>query len=202
MPPWHARLHLGSPSSKPSATAKSVDSKNPPQDQLFNNTPLPHPPLHGVPVVPLQSTSPGSAPRLHHSRSRSHPFPSLSSVKKQWDGAFGADGYDGYLDEAEIENGLLPGLSHKEKVSSHSHPCGLPNSDRNFLTGNCSTCNSSVRWPKGLWVFRCTVCLMVNDLKPTAKPTGTFPYGDIRDSAVDTTTSATSSTSCKSKRFP
>jgi E3 ubiquitin-protein ligase HECTD2 len=28
------------------------------------------------------------------------------------------------------------------------------------------TCDSTVRWPKELKVFRCTVCLMINDLKP------------------------------------
>ena len=32
--------------------------------------------------------------------------------------------------------------------------------------GKCATCDSSVRWPQHLEVYRCTVCLMINDLKP------------------------------------
>jgi hypothetical protein len=36
----------------------------------------------------------------------------------------------------------------------------------NLLTGRCMTCASMVRWPKDLSVFRCTVCLTINDLAP------------------------------------
>lgn len=40
-----------------------------------------------------------------------------------------------------------------------------------LMTGNCATCGSLVRWPRHLHVFRCTVCLMVNQLKlAAAKP--------------------------------
>lgn len=28
------------------------------------------------------------------------------------------------------------------------------------------TCDSTVRWPRDLKVFRCTICLTVNDLEP------------------------------------
>ena len=38
--------------------------------------------------------------------------------------------------------------------------------EKDLVTGKCLTCDSLVRWPRQLDVFRCTVCLMVNDLKP------------------------------------
>lgn len=38
--------------------------------------------------------------------------------------------------------------------------------DTDLTTGHCMTCDSMVRWPKDLKAFRCTICLMINDLKP------------------------------------
>lgn len=38
--------------------------------------------------------------------------------------------------------------------------------EKDLTTGKCMTCDSMVRWPKNLSVFRCTVCLTINDLKP------------------------------------
>ncbi|KAK8134587.1 hypothetical protein PG984_006599 [Apiospora sp. TS-2023a] len=35
-----------------------------------------------------------------------------------------------------------------------------------FRNGNCMTCGGLVRWPKELDIFRCTICLTINDLKP------------------------------------
>jgi len=40
--------------------------------------------------------------------------------------------------------------------------------DTDLTTGHCMTCDSMVRWPKDLKAFRCTICLMINDLKPVA----------------------------------
>ena len=34
------------------------------------------------------------------------------------------------------------------------------------MTGKCVTCDSTVRWPQDLKVFRCTTCLTINDLEP------------------------------------
>lgn len=38
--------------------------------------------------------------------------------------------------------------------------------DRDLTTGKCMTCDSMVRWPKELAVFRCSVCVTINDLTP------------------------------------
>jgi E3 ubiquitin-protein ligase HECTD2 len=45
---------------------------------------------------------------------------------------------------------------------------GNPEGDEDLIVGNCATCDSTLRWPRHLDVYRCTVCLMINDLKPTA----------------------------------
>lgn len=37
--------------------------------------------------------------------------------------------------------------------------------DGNSSTGRCATCGGKVTYPKGVMEYRCTVCLMVNDLK-------------------------------------
>lgn len=57
------------------------------------------------------------------------------------------------------------GLASKDQMSSNGNY--LQNAEISFVTGKCSTCDSRVRWPRHLDVFRCTVCLMVNDLKPS-----------------------------------
>lgn len=51
-------------------------------------------------------------------------------------------------------------------------------------TGKCSTCDSTMKWPKHLDSFRCQVCLMVNDLKPSSKPLGEAPVGEIPSSTA------------------
>lgn len=47
-------------------------------------------------------------------------------------------------------------------------------------TGRCFCCDSSVRWPTALLVFRCTTCTTINDLRPIEKPSSAAgPKGDI-----------------------
>ena len=55
------------------------------------------------------------------------------------------------------------GLASKDHMAANGIP--LQNGEKHFVTGRCITCDSRVRWPRHLDVFRCTVCLMVNDLK-------------------------------------
>lgn len=42
-------------------------------------------------------------------------------------------------------------------------PRGLIGDD--LATGKCATCNATVRWPRNMNSYRCTECLMVNDLE-------------------------------------
>lgn len=103
-----------------------------------------------------------SRPR-QHGRSLSHPFPSLFANKKKKPAYVPSDDSDSdsTVDLAEMTNGKSrpqqPHLTQKDGPSSGS---------RDFATGHCMTCGSLVRWPRELHVFRCTICLTINDLQP------------------------------------
>ncbi|KAL0940971.1 HECT-domain-containing protein [Colletotrichum truncatum] len=90
--------------------------------------------------------------RPTHSRSMSHPFPALFSTKKKRpDTTYESDSDDN-----------VPVMT---KPQGNTHKRGGANSgSRDFATGNCMTCGSLVRWPRELKVFKCTVCLTINDI--------------------------------------
>ena len=157
MPSWPARLHLGSPAQGPGA--KSRASKSPPycEDHIYHDQPL-----HGVPVIALTGTSSPSRPS--HGRSCSHPFPSIFGSGKKAEKIPEIDCNDDALETATESPFVSTGLASKDHMAANGTP--LQNEEKDLVTGKCITCDSLVRWPRYLDVFRCTVCLMVNDLKP------------------------------------
>ncbi|KAI6089032.1 hypothetical protein F4821DRAFT_276585 [Hypoxylon rubiginosum] len=96
-----------------------------------------------------------------HSRSMSHPFPSLFSGKKKKntrpDNQSGSEDFAGDSD---------PKPRAQPNMLQNAAPRRIPRGPVDFATGNCMTCASLVRWPKELHVFRCTICLTINDLRP------------------------------------
>jgi E3 ubiquitin-protein ligase HECTD2 len=131
--------------------------------QFLETDPLQH--TYGVPtlympdqrLVEIHSRN-GRRPS-RHCRSMSHPFPSIFHGKKKDDVGNMAMEYDaGNMDtfSALTSHGLLkPRASEAAKVQG-----------RDLTTGKCMTCDSMVRWPKELAVFRCSVCVTINDLTP------------------------------------
>lgn len=134
-------------------------------------------PLPPPPPIPSQSyeiptlrrkplpASPGSSAPLKHSRSLSHPFPSIfgkkRSVKKNTFDEDDSDQHQYTNSQSPTKNG---GVSSN---SSSKNPLRAPTkADREPVTGQCMTCDSTVRWPQGLKVYRCTTCLTINDLEP------------------------------------
>ncbi|RYO81986.1 hypothetical protein DL764_009684 [Monosporascus ibericus] len=111
-----------------------------------------------VVVVPV------SKPRrpAPHSRSMSHPFPNIfSSKKKKAPGQVDHSRHD--------DSGSGDDYSPQPQPNPRTQPMttrNVPRGPTDFATGNCMTCSSLVRWPKELLVFRCTICLTINDLKP------------------------------------
>ncbi|KAK1986681.1 HECT-domain-containing protein [Colletotrichum cereale] len=91
--------------------------------------------------------------RPTHSRSMSHPFPSLFSSKKKRLGAAHDTDSD---DDAPVMTKPPGNSTHKRG--------GTNGGSRDFATGNCMTCGSLVRWPRELKVFKCTVCVTINDI--------------------------------------
>ena len=160
MPSWPPRLYPApDPRSKPRARAFKGPQYR--EDQMGENMYLDQP-FHGVPVMTLTSSSSPSRPS--HGRSYSHPFPSIfgsgKKAEKMSENAVNEDALN-KLNKIPL---LSIGLASKDQISSNG-TC-LQKGEKNFVTGKCSTCDSRVRWPRHLDVFRCTVCLMVNDLKP------------------------------------
>lgn len=90
-----------------------------------------------------------------HSRSKSHPFPSLFASKKKKE--------TGYADDSTDDNSPARNQSSSRPTMT---PRTFPRGPTDFTNGYCMTCGSLVRWPKELDVFRCTICLTINDLKP------------------------------------
>jgi E3 ubiquitin-protein ligase HECTD2 len=108
---------------------------------------LPVRPDHRLPSNNPHQTRPNS----HHGRSVSHPFPSfLHTIRKRQEGKV-TSAKNSAVDNSPVSN--VPASKVARVV------------DGNLTIGKCMTCDSMVRWPKELIVFRCTVCMTINDLK-------------------------------------
>lgn len=165
MPPWSNRLLSGSsrnelgPNTANSSATSPVRSTRPTETEILENA-------YGIPSLPppphasygaSNTSKPTRTPS--HGRSMSHPFPSLFSGKKRRTAdTAGALGFESTDEDTALPNVARDNsqiLTSKQKVS-----------DKDLTTGKCMTCDSMVRWPKELKVFRCTVCLTINDLVP------------------------------------
>ena len=165
MAPWPQRLNANSSTSNGPTTSAQP---NP-------NKPLPPSPPRAadyeIPRLrrkPLQRTS--DATSLNHSRSFSHPFPSLfgGGRKPEKKDHLRADAniYDTTDDDGSINgDSARPNLSGKSPSRNTSQK-----GNKEPVTGKCMTCDSTVRWPQGLKVYRCTICQTINDLEPYVEP--------------------------------
>ena len=182
MPSWPSRLLPGSftPSSPPSAPDRARSDSSPNKKahpKLDPDSPIF---LHAVPVLQKQqqqqqqpsrsaavpSTSSPTRQASRHGRSTSHPFISLfgssKKVNKGAEGILNAAGLQMVEDRVVAAgNGIL--IDDPMMASCRGSP---QYTEKDLVTGKCMTCDSNVRWPRHLDVFRCTVCLMINDLKP------------------------------------
>ncbi|CAH0059561.1 unnamed protein product [Clonostachys solani] len=91
-----------------------------------------------------------------HSRSMSNPFPSLFKKKK----AGSATEPTTHQDNKDHAVSMAP------RQDGDTQKRGTPMNGREFATGTCMTCGATVRWPKELNVFKCTICVTINDLSP------------------------------------
>ena len=165
MPSWPPRLYLGppTPGSGPNPGARGLNCA-PYHEDLTRVDTYHNPPLHGVPVIALTSSSGPSRP--NHGRSHSHPFPSIFGTENKEENLYDPDRNDIAL-ETLAEAPFLPsGLATKDYMITSG--TSVQDGEKDLVIGKCITCNSLVRWPRRLNVFRCTVCLTVNDLKPGA----------------------------------
>lgn len=142
------------------------------------NRPLPPPPASASAEsyeIPSLRRRPGpnspepDTPKHHHNRSFSHPFPSLFGSKR-------SDKKQPPRGDVEAAPAVARDARHDE---GNTKPQGTESpsqrGDRQPVTGKCMTCDSTVRWPHGLKVFRCTTCLTINDLESNPERRGEAP---------------------------
>lgn len=182
MPYWPARLHLGSSAPGPSPRSRAPKSPSYREDQVEDHT-YHDQLLHGVPIIALNDTS--SPFRPSHGRSYSHPFPSIFGSGKKAEKISETGCINDTLEMPTESQYLSTGLAPKDHMAANGNP--LQNGEKDLVTGKCSTCDSLVRWPRHLDVFRCTVCLMVNGLKPGADLS---TEGRVAEGAFTTTPSS------------
>lgn len=160
MPSWPPQLHP-KPRARALKSPPIYDYEGRTEDNTYHDQPL-----HGVPVV--ASTGASSSSRPGHGRSHSHPLPSMfgtgNRAEKITELVF-SDDIPETLNESPSTSTKLASKDHKA-ANKAANGTLLQSGENHLVTGKCVTCDSRVRWPRHLNVFRCTVCLMVNDMKP------------------------------------
>ena len=181
MPPWPSRIQPSgnhAPEVPPKDTPPSLRPGEIRTPALYEPPQLHSQPEGGSPssTVSLSNRPP------RHGRSISHPFPSFFGGSRK---------IDKRLDEP-LHEAIFDGSNYEVEPSSATHVSRSPSykntskhTDGDFVTGNCATCDSTVRWPRRLDVYRCTVCLMVNDLKTWVKKDTALSTGSQYSSIGD-----------------
>ena len=168
MPSWSSRLLSTGSASNNSASHRATS-------QAHDGTPIPissaivpsETPLRSVTFLPSQSSSTTTSPTSlspRHGRSISHPFPTLfgGGKRKNSKPDIQINGGDTDTGDDDVDNGMpLP--------QTPSQTAAAQDMDQLLVTGRCATCDALVRWPRHLEVYRCTVCLMINDLKSAVR---------------------------------
>lgn len=163
MPSWPTRLFSGSSTSNQASNHGTRSNESASQEDRLRGATRPQTPLRSLPFPTFNNSHGTSIPRRvsQHGRSVSHPFPSVfGSGKKQ----NSREDDDGIVVDAKTLHFGSPG-SQVPDQPGFSRLSSANNNELELTSGKCATCDSHVRWPRHLDVFRCTVCLMVNDQK-------------------------------------
>ncbi|MCJ1280750.1 putative E3 ubiquitin-protein ligase [Xylographa opegraphella] len=168
MPSWSSRLLSTGSTSNNSAAHRGTT-------QVHEGTPKPttsetsssETPLRNVTFLPPESSPTRTSPTSlssHHGRSISHPFPALfgGGKRKNSKADIHTNGEDLDTGDEDVDYGYqLPPTPSQTAIAKDM--------DQLLVTGRCATCDALVRWPRHLEVYRCTVCLMINDLKSAVR---------------------------------
>ncbi|RMD44638.1 hypothetical protein DV735_g589, partial [Chaetothyriales sp. CBS 134920] len=153
-----------------------ADNSNSPQRRANDVSGLPPLPssvaeAYDIPTLRRKARpapKPDASSPSQHNRSLSHPFPSFFSSKKP-----DKKQAQRHVPRTEdVHSDLAQALPAGVKVPSTpttnmtTGKAALARADKQPVTGKCMTCDSTVRWPQGLKVYRCTTCLTINDLEP------------------------------------
>lgn len=156
MPSWAGRNPPIPPSSSPGFAALSSNGVSVPA--LDNALRRPSQINDASTMAPLNGIMPIDLHRRGHHRSLSHPFTSpFTAIGGKREKAR-HNTWDSDSDSDEVTYPVQPVSTSPRKESK----VGVGN---DLAEGKCQTCNSTVRWPRHLKVFRCTSCQMVTDLE-------------------------------------
>ncbi len=102
-------------------------------------------------------------------RSLSNPFPALLSGLKKKDKIFEfaigtRSSSDLSGDDLYLTWSSKTPRAEGDKVAN-SDPSQTDDM-KDFISGSCMTCGSTMRWPKDVDVFKCSICVTINDLMP------------------------------------
>ena len=162
MSPWPRRPQ-SPPLSIPTASNPAPKPDN--AKRLVPNTPAPNVNLE-IPTLYSRRAAALEAPPVKHGRSFSHPFPSLFGGGSKRAEKRGPGRSRGIVESTDDDDSVRE-LRSSQSSNVPSRNASLSTKSET-VTGRCMTCDSTVRWPRELKVFRCTVCLTVNDLEPNS----------------------------------
>lgn len=190
MPSWPGRF-ISQSSSHPRPTTPTTpttiqhDDQRPDEPRPHARPQLPHrsvanslsaPSIHALVAdhrraAELTVSHTPSPPRSRsgHARSISNPFPALFGAVKRSDRATASAG-DAPGFESSDEDDHIGRRGRADRDGRLHSPTGgaraRDGGEGPMTTGRCMTCDSSMRWPRDLTVFRCTICMTTNDLEP------------------------------------
>ena len=162
MPSWPSRLLSGNSTSPASSRIDGVA----PNAGITTVTTAGNTPLVTA-DSPSRSNPNSLSPRpSQHGRSVSHPFPSILGGSKRIERkAVSQIPPPADLDIEELDDEMLSFKPGPSLLQMPNQKAPMP-ADKDLVAGRCATCDTIVRWPRHLDVYRCTICHMINDLKP------------------------------------
>lgn len=174
MPQWPARVPShASNSTTPHTSAGRIDT----------NRPLPPLPSTGieedVPTLHARRRAEPEAASAKHGRSFSHPFPSFFGGGSRKVEKRNLLKNRLRVDSTDDDESVGGGRSNQSSSVPSRNPS--VNAGVEAMTGRCMACDSTVRWPRDLKVFRCTICLTVNDLEPYQETNQPLPSTNPND---------------------
>lgn len=168
MAPWNLNRHQRGPNTRIShqdstTTITPSQEISSPGSGLDGPAVIP-PALHDVDEA--NSTDYDSSPSRYrppfHVRSLSNPFPSLFRGKRRKDTRSDSPTEIFSNSDLPCDDFYPPWCSEATGVNEDKGQAKM----KDFASGNCMTCGSTMRWPKELDVFKCSICVTINDLTP------------------------------------
>lgn len=84
------------------------------------------------------------------------------------------------LDHLAVPSTGFPTKDHMAGANGVS----VQHGEKDLVIGKCRTCDCAMKWPRQVDSYRCQICLMINDLKPSTSPLGEVFLAENATSAI------------------